>query len=83
METRVPYISLQDLAPYNFSYKVDNSDDSKYSRSQKSDGEKVIGTYRVALPDGRIQIVNYSAGANGYVAQVTYEGEAQYPTVKP
>merc|ERR1712123_242967 len=37
-------------------------------------------TYTYALPDGRIQHVNYKAdGYEGYVAEVTYEGTAAYP----
>ena len=45
----------------------------------------LIGEYRVNLPDGRVQIVSYTASAEkGYVANVRYEGKARYPeTPKP
>ena len=37
----------------------------------------------MALPDGRLQKVSYSVtGDGGYVADVSYEGEAQYPETK-
>merc|ERR1712034_40397 len=40
------------------------------------------GSYSVALPDGRIQHVNYRANdAEGYVAEVVYDGVAAVPAV--
>ena len=40
----------------------------------------VVGAYSVALSDGRVQHVKYSADPyGGYVAEVSYEGTAAYP----
>ncbi|XP_068248179.1 cuticle protein 7-like [Palaemon carinicauda] len=71
--------------PFDFEYAV--KDDYKgvdFGHDSNSDGNLVTGKYYVALPDGRTQIVTYTADHyNGYQAEVTYEGEAQYPEPKP
>lgn len=65
--------------PFEFSYAV-NEDDNNYNHNAISDGDVTRGEYRVALPDGRTQIVKYTADwKNGFNAEVTYEGEAKYP----
>ena len=70
--------------PYNYNWSV--SDDGagvNYGQNEKSDGSVVTGEYRVLLPDGRTQVVRYRADhESGYVAEVTYEGEAK-PYVPP
>ncbi|KAJ4441786.1 hypothetical protein ANN_11644 [Periplaneta americana] len=67
---------------YQFGYAVkDYATGNDYHRHETSDGNTIQGEYRVQLPDGRTQIVSYTADwKNGYRAQVRYEGEAQYPT---
>ncbi|CAL4090992.1 unnamed protein product, partial [Meganyctiphanes norvegica] len=71
--------------PFDFAYAV--RDDYKgvdFAHDENSDGHVTSGSYRVALPDGRTQIVTFTADhTNGYVAEVNYEGEAQYPETKP
>lgn len=46
---------------------------NNYGHQQESDGSVTTGSYRVLLPDGRTQIVNFRADKNGYVADVKYE----------
>lgn len=41
------------------------------------------GYRRILHPDGRIQIVNYVADKNGYVADATHESERKYQENKP
>ena len=70
--------------PYSYSYAVkDEPSYNDYSHSESSDGKVVTGSYSVALPDGRTQIVTYKADAYGYTADVKYIGEAKYPEYKP
>ena len=74
-----------DVPPkYTFEYAVSDSYSNNFGHTETRDGYKTSGSYRVVLPDSRIQIVTYTADENGYVADVKYEGEAVYPTeVKP
>ena len=77
-------MSLQSPMPYRFAWDVkDDASYNNFAHSERSDGNVVTGSYRVALPDGRTQIVNYRADSYGYVADVKYEGEAKYPEYKP
>ena len=71
--------------PYSYQYGVkDEYSGANFGASESSDTKVVSGTYTVALPDGRIQTVKYTADDYaGYVADVSYEGQAVYPEVKP
>ncbi|KAJ8681996.1 hypothetical protein QAD02_017788, partial [Eretmocerus hayati] len=66
---------------YEFGYAVkDAASGNDFGRREASDGETVRGEYRVQLPDGRTQIVTYTADwRTGFHADVRYEGVAQYP----
>lgn len=56
--------------PFDFAYSV-NEDGNDYSHNAKSDGDVTHGEYRIALPDGRTQIVKYTADwKNGFNAEV-------------
>jgi hypothetical protein len=67
--------------PFDFNYAVkDDYYGTDYAHNAVSDGEVVKGQYRVQLPDGRLQIVTYTADwKNGFNADVKYEGEPRYP----
>jgi hypothetical protein len=58
----------------------DDYTSNNYGQSETRDGYSTEGEYFVSLPDGRLQKVTYSvSGDGGYVADVQYTGEAQYP----
>ena len=71
--------------PYAFQYGVaDTYSGAQFNAQETADGKAVTGSYQVALPDGRIQTVTYTADHyNGYVADVKYEGVPVYPEAKP
>merc|ERR1712168_270629 len=82
-----PYGAPVDTPPvYAYEYAVaDDYSKANFAQNEKRDGYSTLGEYRVALPDGRTQIVTYNVadGYSGYVADVRYEGVAQYPEYKP
>ncbi|XP_063608174.1 uncharacterized protein LOC134782577 [Penaeus indicus] len=71
-------------AKYDFNYAVnDQPSGNDFGHEEARDGDHTQGSYYVLLPDGRLQRVTYNVnGDSGYVADVTYEGQAQYPTPK-
>merc|ERR1719223_2069253 len=71
--------------PYNFEYGVaDQYTGTNFQAVENQNAEgTVVGSYKVNLPDGRIQYVEYIAThEGGFDAKVRYEGEAQYPPEK-
>merc|ERR1711997_1028122 len=80
----------EDAPPvYAYEYAVaDDYSKANFNQNEKRDGYATSGSYRVALPDGRIQTVTYGTADaySGNVAQVTYEGVPHYgpaPGYKP
>merc|ERR1712223_1535378 len=79
-----PYHEPVAAPVYNFQYGVsDGYTGAVFSHNEDRNNYDTKGEYRVNLPDGHGQIVTYSAGPDGYVADVKYEGEASYPEYKP
>jgi hypothetical protein len=67
---------------YAFNYDVhDGYSGAYFNADEQRNGYSTSGSYSVALPDGRVQTVNYRvADANsGYVADVHYSGVPLYP----
>ncbi|CAL4217548.1 unnamed protein product, partial [Meganyctiphanes norvegica] len=68
-------------AKYDFNYAVkDDYSGNDFGHNEARDGYNTQGSYYIALPDGRLQKVTYTVnGDEGFIADVAYEGEAQYP----
>merc|ERR1712130_1056009 len=72
------------LPPQPYTYEYGVQDDYSKAAFAKSESQNevgaVTGSYKVNLPDGRIQTVTYTADpVHGYKAVVSYEGEPVYP----
>ena len=67
-----------DVPPaYDYGYAVnDDYSGVNFAANENRNGYTTNGEYRVALPDGRTQIVTYGVldAQSGYVADVRYEG---------
>ncbi|XP_046400256.1 uncharacterized protein LOC124166666 isoform X2 [Ischnura elegans] len=64
---------------YMFHYVVHDAGGSgdDFSHAQAHDSGATTGEYRVRLPDGRLQVVRYTADRNGYKAKVMYHNEEE------
>ncbi|XP_076059564.1 cuticle protein 7-like [Oratosquilla oratoria] len=79
------YGQATEPAKYDFDWAVkDDASGNDFGHQESRDGDYTQGSYYVLLPDGRIQRVNYNVqGDSGFVADVTYEGEARAYTPQP
>merc|ERR1719228_1344173 len=78
------YEEEEDYAPQPYKYEYGVQDDYTNAAFAKSESQNEVGTvtgsYKVNLPDGRIQTVTYTADeVGGFKAEVTYEGTPIYP----
>ncbi|XP_042875668.1 pro-resilin-like [Penaeus japonicus] len=71
-------------AKYDFNWAVNHDDsDNDFGHQEARDNDNTQGSYYVHLPDGRLQKVTYYVdGDSGYVADVSYEGQARYDSVE-
>ncbi|XP_042893531.1 cuticle protein 19-like isoform X2 [Penaeus japonicus] len=74
-----PPVTTTEKPKYWFEWDVnDHYSGNEYNMQEHRDGEKTEGFYTVLLPDTRVQKVAYTIdGDSGFVAEVTYEGEAK------
>jgi Insect cuticle protein len=68
-------------AAYAYNYNVhDGYSGAYFNAGEHRNGYATSGSYSVALPDGRVQTVNYRVAdaTSGYVADVHYSGVPHY-----
>lgn len=65
---------IQYAANYEFGYRVrDHETGNDFGHQEAKSGDKTHGSYHVLLPDGRLQQVKYSAGPDGFHADISYD----------
>ncbi|CAG4969577.1 unnamed protein product [Parnassius apollo] len=65
--------------PYEYKYDVEDPEKTLYFGANESgDAQgKVVGGYRVLLPDGRLMNVEYTVeGESGFVPKISFENNA-------
>ncbi|XP_042223632.1 vegetative cell wall protein gp1-like [Homarus americanus] len=61
-------------ARYNYRYGVQHNPTAvDFSHQETREATQTLGEYHVMLPDGRVQVVRYTANQDGYEAQVSYK----------
>ncbi|XP_076061348.1 uncharacterized protein LOC143037118 [Oratosquilla oratoria] len=74
-------LDIFETPKYEFTHAVkDEETANDFGHQEARDDENTQGSYFVQLPDGRLQKVTYYVdGDSGFIAEVSYEGEARYP----
>ncbi|XP_045107125.1 cuticle protein 19.8-like [Portunus trituberculatus] len=71
-------------AQYSYNYGVNDEFGNNFGHGENRQGDNTDGSYSVVLPDGRTQTVEYSvSGDSGFLANVQYAGNAQFPQAQP
>merc|ERR1719507_1621785 len=77
----------EELAPQPYEYKYGVKDDYSQRTYDKAETQdeygNVQGSYKINLPDGRVQIVTYVSDKDGFRADVNYEGTPVFPEPPP
>ncbi|CAG2057767.1 unnamed protein product [Timema podura] len=69
--------SRAEPANYEFNYEVQDAESgAEFGHEETRQDESAQGSYRVLLPDGRLQIVEYQADEEGYKPEIRYEDTA-------
>lgn len=67
-------IYFQEPANYQFKYDVQDAESGNdFGHEEQRNGDDTRGKYYVLLPDGRRQIVEYTADSEGYKPRISYE----------